>query len=452
VGIVTGATVYPSDVERPGMLAQSPAGPEAPRTHIGDADLGGYLRGHPVEAEDWEQASEEARGDVDRGLENAPIRLDATYTTAYLAHAPLETHSAVAEWEGERLTVWTGTQRPFGVREQLAVALGLDEEQVRVIAPRAGGGFGGKHSGEAALEAARLAREEGRPVRVQWSRREEFLLGYVRPAAVIDVRAGALADGTLVAWDFLDLNAGAAAIGFPYRVEHLRVCFQPADSPLRQGSYRALAATANNFARESHLDELAVQVGADPVGYRLRHLDDDRLAAVIKAAAERSQWGRPGLGIAAGLEKGCRVATCAEVELRGDEPVVIRVVTAVDCGGIIDRQNLVNQIEGATVMGLAGALFERVDFARGAVSNPSFSSYRLPRFQDVPAIEVILVDRPEATPAGAGETPIIAVAPAVANAIRALTGQRIRALPLLHGSTTGDAAPDQVGLAMSPAP
>jgi CO/xanthine dehydrogenase Mo-binding subunit/aerobic-type carbon monoxide dehydrogenase small subunit (CoxS/CutS family) len=431
-GIVTGAVVFPSDVERPGMLARSPAGPEPPRTDVGDAGLADYLRAHPVEAEGWEQASEEARGDVEAALEDAAMRLDATYATAYLAHAPLETHAAVAEWEGDRLTVWTGTQRPFGVREQLAEALGLDDEQVRVIAPRAGGGFGGKHTGEAAVEAARLAREAGRAVRVHWTRRDEFLLGYVRPAAVIDVRAGALADGTLCAWDFLDLNAGAAAIAFPYGVEHLRVRFRPTDSPLAQGSYRALAATANTFARESHLDELALLAAADPVEYRLRHLDDLRLAAVVEAAAERSRWGRRGLGIAAGLEKGSRVATCAEVELRDDEPVVTRVVTAVDCGGIVDRQNLVNQIEGATVMGLGAALFERVELAHGAVGNASFSTYRVPRFSDVPAIDVVLVDQPDATPAGAGETPIIAVAPAVANAVRALTGERIRALPLLQ--------------------
>ena len=131
------------------------------------------------------------------------------------------------------------------------------------------------------------------------------------------------------------------------------------------------------------------------------------------------------------FEKGSRFATCADVELRDGEPVVTRLVTAVDCGGIIDRQNLVNQIEGATVMGLGAALFERVELVHGAVGNTTFSTYRVPRFRDVPVIEVILVDRLDATPAGVGETPIIGVAPAVANAIRALTGERIRALPLL---------------------
>ena len=431
VAVVTGASVFPSDVERPNMLTVRQQSLEGPCTHVDGADLADYLRDHPIEAQGWEEATEEVRGDVESALGCASLRLDGTYTTSYLAHAPLETHAAVAEWEGERLTVWTGTQRPFGVREQLAEALGLDEEQVRVIAPRAGGGFGGKHSGEVALEAARLARTAARPVRVHWSRKDEFLRGYLRPAAVIDVRAGALADGTLVAWDFLDVNAGTAALASPYLVEHLRLRYQPADSPLAQGSYRALAATANNFARESHLDELAALVDADPVDYRLRHLDDDRLKTVVEAAAEHAHWGRPGLGIAAGIEKGARVATCAAIEQHDNgEPIVTRIVTALDCGGIIDRANLANQVEGATIMGLAAALFEGIELADGTIQNASFATYRVPRFHDVPRIDVVLIDRPDATPAGAGETPIIAVAPAITNAIRTITGKRPTTLPL----------------------
>src|SRR5439155_23244756 len=152
----------------------------------GERELEPYLRSHPVHQEGWGGEHLEERGDVDRALAAAEVRLEATYTTAYIQHVPLETRAAVAQWEGERLTVWTGTQRPFGVREQLAEELEVPEEHVRVIVPRTGTGFGGKHSGEAAVEAARLARAVGRPVKVRWSRQEEFTWAYFRPAAVIE--------------------------------------------------------------------------------------------------------------------------------------------------------------------------------------------------------------------------------------------------------------------------
>ena len=203
----------------------------------------------------------------------------------------METRVAVAEWEGDRLTVWTGTQQPFGVRRALAEALAIAEEQVRVIVPDTGSGFGGKHEPDVAIAAARLASAAGAPVRLQWSREDEFTWAYFRPAAVIDVHAGATSDGDLVGWEFSDINAGSAASDTPYEVPNQRLRFQPAASPLRQGPYRALAATANNFARESCMDELAHALRMDPLEFRLRNLDDDRLATVLRAAAEHFGWG-----------------------------------------------------------------------------------------------------------------------------------------------------------------
>jgi isoquinoline 1-oxidoreductase len=410
---------------------EPPAGPD-------EGELEAYLRSHPAEAEGWMSALDEEVGNVRGALAEAAVLLEATYRTAYVAHVPLETRAALAEWDGRRLTVWTGTQRPFGVRAELAEELSLAEEQVRVVAPTAGSGFGGKHRGEAAIEAARLARATGQPVKVHWTRAEEFAAAYLRPAAVIDVRSGARADGTLSAWEFVNVSSGSAGIASPYFVPNRRLVFQPAASPLRQGSYRALAATANHFARESHVDELAHQVGADPVELRLRLLEDERLADVLRAAADRAGWSeRPlrhgaTLGIACGVEKDARVATCAELRVDGDGAIrVTRIVTAFDCGAIVDADNLENQIEGATVMGLGGALFERVRFARGRLLTQSLSEYRVPRFGDVPAIEVVLRHRPDVPPAGAGETPIVCVAPAIANALYVATGERRRSLPLL---------------------
>ena len=409
---------------------------------IGD-DLVEYLRAHPVAGEGWERQVDEATGDVAGALGSALESVTATYTTAYLAHVPLETRAALAEWDGDRVTVWTGTQVPFGVRSQVASALGVDEGDVRVIIPPTGGAFGGKHPGEVATEAARLARASGRPVRVHWSRAEELRWGTVRPMAVIDVAAGLDRAGELAAWDFLNINAGTAALAPPYRIGARRLRYQPARSPLHQGSYRALAANANNFARESVIDELAHRCGEGPLQFRLGRLDDDRLVDVLRTVAERFGWAdnvatgadngvRTGRGLAVGLEKGGRVATCAEVRVGADGQVTVaRVVTAYDCGTVVNPDTVVNQIEGATMMALGGALFEALPVAGGRLAEPSLTQYPLPRFAHLPEIDVVLCDRPDLPPAGAGETPMIAVAPAVANAIFSATGRRLRSLPLV---------------------
>ena len=416
-------------------------------------DLESYLRTHQVDGEGWQRAVSSQTGDTDAALAAAVTGIEATYTTAYLAHVPLETRAAVAEWEDGRLTVCTGTNVPFAVRARLSQAFGIDEAAIRVIVPPVGGGFGGKH-GDEAIEAARLARGSGRPVMVHWSRAEEFQWGFLRPMAVIDVRAGLDAAGSITSWDFLDINAGANGFAFPYAVPNLRLRYSPAASPYAQGPYRALSATANTFARESHIDALAYAAGADPLSFRLRHLDDERLAAVLQAATGRLGWcpgwqpaGHPawwdgrwvwrGTGLAIGLEKGGRVATCAEILAdTAGQVQVRRIVTAYECGAVVNPDAVISQIEGGTVMALGGALFESVAFARGRVASTSLSGYRVPRFTDVPELDVVLLDRPDLPAAGAGETPLIAVAPAIANAIFAATGRRLRSLPLLPQGRT----------------
>ncbi|HWB09831.1 MAG TPA: molybdopterin cofactor-binding domain-containing protein [Pirellulales bacterium] len=377
-------------------------------------------------------------GSIEDGLAAADHQLKQTYTVAYIAHAPLEPRAAVAEWADGRLTVWTGTQRPFGVRGELAQAFGLAEDRVRVIVPDTGSGYGGKHSGEMAVEAARIARAAGKPVKLVWTREEEFTWAYFRPAGVIDVASGVRKDGTLIAWEFTNYNSGGSSINSPYEVPNQRIAFRPTKSPLRQGSYRALAATANTFARETHIDELAGAVGMDPLEFRRANLKDDRLRAVMEAAADAFGWGARkdeaghGRGIAIGTEKGSYVATCAEVRANGNGALqVVRVAAAFECGAVVNPLHLKNQVEGAIVMGLGGALHEEIKFADGRISNPAFSGYRVPRFRDVPPIEVVLVNRQDLPSAGAGETPIIAIAPAIGNAIFAATGTRLRSLPLV---------------------
>jgi isoquinoline 1-oxidoreductase len=410
-----------------------PAGP-------GPADLETYLRCHLVPGNGRMIAVREETGNPRQALAAAAVRLDATYHAAYVAHVPLEPRVALARWDSGGLTVWAATSTPFRARQELAAELGVEEAAVRVIVPDFGGGFGGKHGSAVALEAARLARAAGRPVKVQWSRADEFTAGYLRPAAVIDVSGGANATGELIAWSLTNLHSGAVGLRTPYRVPNQLTVFQPADGPLATGSYRALAATANNFARESHIDDLAAATGADPVDFRLRHLDDERLAAVLRAAAAEIGWNEPqrdgtGTGIALGMEKGGRVATAARVQVGPDRTLrLLRLVTAVDCGAIVHPDGLINQVEGAVVMGLGPALFEQIDFAGGRILNGSMSDYRVPRLADVPAdLKVVLLDRPDEPSAGGGEAPIIAVAPAIGNAIFRACGTRLRSMPLVPG-------------------
>ncbi|MGB6455466.1 MAG: molybdopterin cofactor-binding domain-containing protein [Streptosporangiaceae bacterium] len=416
----------------------------------GPAELESYLRANPVAEEGRFGAVRDEVGDPDWALRDGVVRLAATYRVAYVAHVPLEPRAALARFDGGELTVSVATSTPFRARGELAGALDLDPAQVHVIVPDFGGGFGGKHGSAVALQAARLARATGQPVRVQWSRRDEFTAGYLRPAAVIDVASAADAAGGLTGWSFANLHSGAAGLISPYRVPHARHSYQPAHSPLNRGSYRALAATANNFARESHMDELAAAIGTDPVEFRLRHLDDARLRAVLEAAATEIGW--PGetaaanspnatdIGIAVGMEKGGRVATAARVRVLADGSLeLLRLVTVVDCGAVVHPDGLVNQVEGAVVMGLGPALFEQIDFAAGRILNGSMSDYRVPRLADVPPdIEVILVDRPGDPSAGGGEAPIIAVAPAIANAIDRACGVRLRRMPLAPGGRVPD--------------
>jgi CO/xanthine dehydrogenase Mo-binding subunit len=377
-------------------------------------------------------------GSVAEALPKAAHKLESSYSVAYIAHVPLEPRAAVAQWKDGRLTVWTGTQRPFGVKAELAEAFHLPQDKVRVIVPDTGSGYGGKHSGECAIEAARLARTAGRPVKVVWTREEEFRWAYFRPAGVIDVKSGTGDDGRLVAWEMHNYNSGASAIQTLYDVANQHIEFHPGRSPLRQGSYRGLAATANHFARESHMDEIAAALKLDPLELRRRNMKDPRFLAVLDAAAEAYGWARAksapdvGHGISGGFEKGSYVATCAEVRVQPSGAVrVTRVVAAFECGAVVNPDQLKNQVEGSVLMGLGGALFEAVEFDKGVIQNARLSGYRVPRFSDAPKLEVVLVDRRDLPSAGAGETPIVGVAPAVAGAIFAATGQRLRALPLV---------------------
>jgi isoquinoline 1-oxidoreductase len=482
--LVTGAHKYPSDQTRPGMLYGKVLRPPTYTAKLLSVDLGpaqsmkevvavedgsfvGVAAPTTFEAEQalkavagtskWEEGSHPSsrelfdylRNGVRGGVPKSPFseelaqaakKLQASYHVAYVQHAPMETRAALAEWTDGKLTVWTGTQNPFACQGELARAFRLANEDVRVIVPDFGGGFGGKHTAEAGIEAARLAKAAGKPVLLRWTREEEFTWAYFRPAGVIDIEASLDAQGKLTSWHFINVNSGGSAVDTPYRAGKTNCGAVGSNPPLRQGSYRALASTANTFARESFMDELASAAGADPLEFRLAHLDNSRLRAVLEVAAKRFNWRervkqkQPGLGVglACGTEKGSYAAACAEIAVdEANDKISVRRVTQVfECGAVINPHNLTAQVQGAIIMGLGPALREEMRFAGGKIGNAAFSRYLVPRFEDVPELDIHLLDRPDLASAGAGETPIIAIAPAIGNAVFHATGKRIRQMPL----------------------
>jgi nicotinate dehydrogenase subunit B len=405
-------------------------------------ELFDYLKQTPAQGKDpTGDGDHYETGNVEKALASAELRLQKTYNVSYIAHVPLEPRAALAKWDADSLTVWTGTQRPFGVRGELAEAFRIPEDRVRVLMPDTGSAYGGKHTGETAIEAARLARAAKHPVKVVWTREEEFTWAYFRPGGVIDVVGGVSADGAITAWEFHNYNSGSAGIRTYYEIPNQRISFHSTRSPLRQGSYRALAATANHFARESHMDELAHALKMDPLDFRMKNLKNERLRAVFQAAADKFGWGKrkaepgQGFGMGGGYEKLGNIATFAEVNVDGKSGAVkiVRVVSAFECGAIVNPDNLRNQVEGSNVQGLGGALFEAIEFENGKILNGRMSQYRVPRFSDLPVVETVLLDRKDLPSAGAGECPMIGLAPAIANAIFYATGTRLRSLPLVPG-------------------
>ncbi len=481
--IVTGKHGYPSDIQRPGMLygkiLRAPAygaalksidtapakamadvvvvqegafvGVAAPTSFGAAAALDAIAKtakwdaapAQPSSKELYDHLRKSAQGGVPKNpfadeMGKADKTLKQTYHVAYVQHAPMEPRAAVAEFADGKMTVWTGTQNPFGAKGAIAGAVKIAPENVRVIVPDFGGGFGGKHSPDAGIEAARLAKAAGKPVQVLWTREEEFTWAYFRPAAVIDAEASLDAKGKLTSWYFININAGRSAVETPYRTGKNKCQDIRSKGPLREGSYRALASTGNTFARESFMDELAAAAGADPLEFRLAHLEEGRLRAVLEAAAKKFDWSNrvkkkdPGIGVglACGTEKASYTAACAEIEIKDGQIAVRHVCQAFDCGAVLNPGNLTSQIMGATIMGIGPALREEMRFENGQISNASFDNYRVPRFSDVPEFDIELVNRPDQPSVGAGETPIIAIAPAIANAVFHATGQRIRQMPM----------------------
>jgi nicotinate dehydrogenase subunit B len=385
-------------------------------------------------------------GDLAAGEKLAKAVIEETYLDGYVAHAPMEPHTALAKVEGGKVTVWASTQSPFGVRQEVASALGLKAEEVRVLTPWVGGGFGGKGSDGQAVEAARLAKLCGKPVMVAWTRAEEFFYDQFRPAAIVKIKAGVDAAGRMTFWDYGVYFAGERGAQEFYDIPNNRTTILasgwrgvPGSHPFGTGPWRAPGNNTNTFARESHVDALAAAAGMDPLEFRLKNLKDEKMIRVLRAAARAFGWtpakapsGR-GFGIAAGIDAGTYVAHMAEVEVdkaTGDVQVK-RVVCAQDMGLAVNPEGAKIQIEGCVTMGLGYALKEHVRFKGGEILEKNFDTYEIPRFSWLPKIETVLIDDKTAAPQGGGEPAIVCMGAVVANAIYDAVGARVRELPLI---------------------
>jgi isoquinoline 1-oxidoreductase beta subunit len=392
-------------------------------------------------------------GDVEKALAGAARKLQATYHLPFLAHATMEPMNCTARLDGDRVEVWAPTQAPLWARGDVAKALGVADEKVTVHVTFLGGGFGRRSFPDFPVEAAQVAKAAGAPVQVTWTREDDFRGDYFRPCGQNELRAGLDAKGSLVAWHHLvrspsisAQNFGSAsgrghpdvvegAIAFPYRARAVRIDAALPVVGVRLGWWRSVYASQNAFAEECFLDEVAAAAGKDPLAFRLSLLPDGHpLRAVLELAAAKAGWGEPlppgvARGIACHSSFGSHVAEVAEVTLRKGAVRVPRVVCAVSCGTALNPDSVAHQMEGSVVYGLSAALRGEVTFAKGAAVQDNFHLYEPLRISEMPRVETHIVPS-TAAPGGIGEPGLPPVAPAVGNALFALTGERIRSLPI----------------------
>lgn len=383
-------------------------------------------------------------GNLQEGGKNAAKTFDVSYYNHYVAHAPIETHTAAVKVDGNKATVWASTQTPFRARDEVARTLGFSSENVRVITPFVGGGFGGKTRNQQVVEAARLAKLTKQPVQVAWTREEEFFYDTFRPAAVIKIKSGLNSRGKVIYWDYQNYFAGSRSSRPFYSIPHYRVLSyggwrgRTDVHPFGVGAWRGPGSNTNVFAIESHINIMAEAAGMDPLTFRLENLQDKRMKKVLNAAAEtfnRSFSKTPsgqGFGIACTDYLGTYVATMAEVKMnkKSGQIRVERVVCAHDMGEIINPKGARLQMEGGIIMGLGYVLSEKIHFNGGDIKDKNFDTYELPRFSWVPKIETVLIDNPDMPPQGCGEPAVTTMGGVIANAVYDAIGIRSFELPM----------------------
>jgi isoquinoline 1-oxidoreductase beta subunit len=402
-------------------------------------------------------------GDVDAALAAGAKKIEAVYELPLLAHATMEPMNITVHARGSDAEVWAPTQSPDWVQGTVAHVLELKPEKVIVHTTLMGGGFGRRYMADFPAEAAQIAKVVGRPVQLLWTREDDMTHDFYRPAACHAMRGSVDANGHAAAWShtltstsirgYWDKKAApesqevGGAKEMPYAIANVRLEYNPVASAVPRAWWRSVENSFNGFAVESFIDELAVAAGADPVQFRKSLLvkpanwkpksDDDpdpaRLRGVLELAAVKSGWGKPlpkgqGRGIAAFASFGSYFAEVAEVTVKGSDIKIDRVVAAVDCGQIVNPESVRSQAEGAIIYGLSAALKNEITIKNGAVEQTNFDAYDPLRINEAPLIEVHLIESDE-DPGGMGEPGLPPIAPAVANAIFAASGQRLRKLP-----------------------
>jgi isoquinoline 1-oxidoreductase len=384
------------------------------------------------------------KGDIEAGRQQSEKIFESEFHFPYLAHSPIETHTALAQYENGKMTVWAATQTPYPLQDNLSKQLGLPLDKVRVIVPFVGGGFGGKSAYIQAIEAARLAKLSGKPVMVLWTRDEEFFYDNFHAASVIKVKSGIDKTGLVRLWDFNIYYAGTRGSEYIYDFPNARVTNYsqkknaPAAHPFSTGPWRAPNAQDNTFAREVQIDIMASAAGIDPFEFRMKNLKDEKMIACLKAVADKfgykpgkSPSGR-GIGVAVGSDAGTWVAHMAEVKVDKNtgKVEVIRITCSQDMGLCINPQGATIQMEGCLTMALGYTFAEELHFEGGNITDRGFDSYNIPRFSWVPKLETIILDRKDKAPQGGGEPAIVAVGAVIANAIYDATGARLYRFPM----------------------
>jgi isoquinoline 1-oxidoreductase len=406
---------------------------------VDDKSIFQYLLDAPADTRERENT-----GNLEEGESLSDVVIEHNYLDGYKAHAPIEPHAAMAKWEGEKVTVWASCQSPFGAQDEIARELEMELENVRVIPPFLGGGFGGKIYHPQVMEAVRLAKLAQKTVLVNYTREEEFFMDYFRNATVINIKSGISKEGKIRLWDFKQYHAGARGADTIYDVPHARMTQYSSKRgsqvhPLATGAWRAPHANSNTFARESQIDIMAAGVGMDPVQFRLNNLADEKMIHVVEALREK--WGYTpapapsgrGIGMALGTDAGTWVAVMVEVKVDRETGEVqpLRALVSQDMGLVVNPQGSIIQAEGCVTMGMGYALAEDIEFRGGDVVTKNFDSYQLPLFSWVPeVIDTVLLERQDQPPQGGGEPAIICMGGALANAIFDACGARLFQMPM----------------------